>query len=92
MSTLFCWDRKERCHRRERVEHGISLRDSWDLFAHLDEVIARGVRNLAENLHGCPSRLADECAGDVDAGCEKWRGILEEIAAGFEAELQGVFV
>lgn len=88
MSTLFCWSRKERRHRRERIEQGISLRDSWDLCAHLDEVILRGVRNLAENLHGCPSRLADECDGDVDEGCKRWRRILEEIAEGFEAELR----
>lgn len=88
MKIFGCFDRRERRWRKERVEHGVSEADAWDLHVYLNEVIARGVQQLADNLHGCPSRLADEANGDVEEGCRRWKAILEEIVAGFEAELK----
>jgi hypothetical protein len=77
---------RKRRWRKERLKYGISEEDSWDLFSYLNEVIPRGVRQLAENLHGCPAGLADNFDGDVDKACEVWKTTLEEIAQGFEAD------
>lgn len=62
--------------------------DAWDFHSYLASVIAAGVRELAENIHGCPGPLVDISGGDIDEGCRRWRAILEEIVAGFEAEVQ----
>jgi hypothetical protein len=88
VKLLNCFDRRERRWRKERIEHGISEGDAWDLFAYLDEVIARGARQLAENLHGCPAGMPDQFGGDIDKACAHWQAILEEVAIGFERELE----
>lgn len=66
----------------ERGRRGFSRSDVWSFDTYLAQVIAGGVRELAGNLHGCPPALVD--GDDVDAGCERWAQILDEIAMGFE--------
>ncbi len=67
----------------QRGRRGWSDEDVWSLNTHLAEVIAGLCERLAEQRHGCPSRLVE--SGDVDAGCDRWAEILWEIADGFRA-------
>jgi hypothetical protein len=73
---------KEGAALMERGRYGYNRADLWDMWGYLSGLIGRMCRDLAENIHGCPARLAEP---DVDAGCEKWKAILAEIAEGFEA-------
>lgn len=79
---------RERRWARERRENGFSEADAWSFDTYLAGVIAGGVKQLAENLHGCPPELTEDAKGNelrsVDEACEVWKGILEEIVVGFE--------
>lgn len=66
----------------ERGERGFARSDAWSLDTYLAGVIAGGSRELAADIHGCPPELVE--GDDVEAGCDRWRAILAEIAVGFE--------
>lgn len=66
--------------RRERIQRGFSVADTWDFFAYLSPIISGGCRELIREGNGHPAEL-----GEGDEGYQKWHAILREIAEGFEA-------
>jgi len=67
----------------QRGKRGYSDRDAWDFDDYLSSIIIKGVRDLKENVYGCPGDLYDKDRKNDEY--HKWKEILEEIASGFEA-------
>lgn len=71
----------------QRGKYGVALSDSWDIDKWFSSVIPHLIRNLKENLHGCPNRFCYNENGEeisLEEAMEKWRNILERIAFCFE--------
>ncbi len=68
----------------ERARKGWSVEDTFDFDGYMAKVIAGGVQEIRNSLHGCPPQLAPDDDSDVEKGTEAWGVILDEIVEGFE--------
>lgn len=67
----------------QRARKGYSTEDTFDFDGYLAKVIAGGVAEIRENLHGYPMQFDK---GDDDKGekaIAEWGSILDEIVEGF---------
>ncbi len=62
----------------QRARHGYSDRDTWDLRAHLAEVIAGSVERFAQLTNGHPAELTPQ----------EWDDILNRISGGIRSAVQ----
>ena len=82
---------KEGAKHQERAQRGFSVEDVWSFDCYLAGVIAGGCRELARISHGAPTScyanpdaIEQATKADSDEAMECWKGILEDIARGFE--------
>lgn len=73
----------------QRAKNGYSNRDTWGFDYYLAEVITKVMRELRQNIQGCPMEFAypegfDHEPIDIEEACENWGKVLEQIAEGFE--------
>lgn len=71
----------------QRGRYGVALSDSWDMDKWFSCVIPYLMRNLKENLHGCPNRFCYNENGEeisLEEAMKKWENVLERIAFCFE--------
>ncbi len=57
---------------------------SWNFAYYMPVLMRDALREMASNLHSCPSWLAEEFDDDVDAACVEWSKILNKIADKFD--------
>lgn len=67
----------------QRGKNGYAECDVWSLCNYLEEWLPKAIRDLKENISGCPSELYDK--ENKGKECERWENILEKIIQGFEA-------
>jgi hypothetical protein len=66
----------------QRARRGYSTEDTYDFDGYLACVIAGGVQEIRDNLHGWPMQLSEATDSDADA-LAAWGAILDKIVAGF---------
>jgi len=67
----------------QRGKRGYAECDVWSLDGYLEEWLPKALKELKENIHGCPCELYDkENKGNE---CKRWEYILEKMMQGFEA-------
>ena len=80
-------------HYYQRARYGYSYQDCWGIDYHLADIIPKMIRDMKENLHGCPGDIAEkwnvnENGDDMSMAMNEWEMILDKIANAFELEYE----
>jgi len=68
----------------QRGCHGYAESDVWDLDGYLCDWLPKALRQLADEVHGCPQEFYDETKKDDE--CWRWREALITMAEAFESK------
>lgn len=88
---MWCGFRREGKYLLQRLRHGISDKDVWNVDVYLAKHIVKALRAFERmKRHGVPIFIFDETSNDVDQYEPIWEAIIWKMIDGFERIAGGV--